>query len=508
MFSKFSIFASPGTIMSWSSPSQVSIQSQFGKSLLLLIFACLAIPQAFAACHTVTPSGSGSKTGADWNNAYAGLPSTLVRGDIYYLADGNYGHHLSLSQADSGTSTIELRKAQSYDNCTSAGWNTATMGSSQAVWTWGSQGSMVSITSDYWTINGNGQNAGTNEVGCGGVQANPPASLTGAAPNAAACGIKIDASTCTSTANNGCDGGNGEMHGAGKNITWESVEWKGQGLNANGNNNSETYFWFANSTTNMVVTHSYLHNASTTYITNANGGWNNGTISYNYFWGLFDGALNHGEALQDTGSDSGTSIHHNIFRDQTTNGDLVFVDPVTGTHSNFSFYNNVDFCSSGNSCRHNDGFIACINSSQTCTGFMVINNTIGPGVTNNCGIVSTNTGGYTVRNNLWYNCASASVSGAGFTQDHNSFLNTSGSSGSTNVNISSGAPNPFVNWAEGNFKLASDNADWNNAVNLGAPYDTTDLYGSAFANDRGATQMGDPVSPAPPTNLSYTTSSH
>ena len=32
------------------------------------------------------------------------------------------------------------------------------------------------------------------------------------------------------------------MNGGGANIIWESVEWFGQGLNANGNNNSETYF--------------------------------------------------------------------------------------------------------------------------------------------------------------------------------------------------------------------------------------------------------------------------
>src|SRR5580698_173786 len=100
----------------------------------ILIAFIFSAKSAHAACHAVSPSGSGSKTGADWNNAYAGLPGTLVRGDVYYLADGSYGS-MRLSQAVSGTSTIEVRKAQSYDNgstCASsiaAGWNTATMGS-------------------------------------------------------------------------------------------------------------------------------------------------------------------------------------------------------------------------------------------------------------------------------------------------------------------------------------------------------------------------------------------
>src|ERR1035437_7513401 len=77
----------------------------------------------FAACHTVTPTGSGSKTGADWNNAYARLPATLTRGEIYYLADGTYPPY-TFNTAVSGTTTVEIRKAQSYDNCTATGWNT------------------------------------------------------------------------------------------------------------------------------------------------------------------------------------------------------------------------------------------------------------------------------------------------------------------------------------------------------------------------------------------------
>lgn len=482
----------------------------FGLNKAAIVFPVVcfaAYPVLAASVFAVLPPGacSNNGNGANWScasasggaGAYVGLPSTLQRGAIYYLADGHYGSHLSLSQAASGSLTIELRKAQSYDFGGMTGFNASTMGAGQAVWSWASAGSMVTISSGYWIINGNGNNLSTNEVGCGGVQANPPGSMLSGPPNPAGCGIKIDASTCTATATNGCDGGSGEMHGGGANLTWENVEWKGQGLNANGNNNSETYFWFATATTNMVVTKSYLHNASTTYVTNASGGWNNGTISYNYFWGLFDGSANHGEALQDTGSDSGTVIHHNIFRDQAntgsnslgTNGDLVFVDPVTGTHSNFAFYDNVDFCSQGVSgCVHHDGFIACINSSQTCTGFLVYNNTF-IGITNNAGIVSTNTGSYTVENNLWYNCASASVSASGFTQSHNTFLNTQGSSGSTNVNITSGAPDPFVNWPGGNFQLVSENSDWNNRMSLGAPYDT-DLYGNALSTDRGAAQYG------------------
>jgi hypothetical protein len=511
--SNFSILASPGPIISAASPtSQVSIRSQFVKSLLLLIFACLAIPQAFAACHAVSPSGSGSKTGADWNNAYAGLPSTMIRGDIYYLADGNYGNHLSLSQADSGTLTIELRKAQSYDNGSTcptsiaAGWNTSTMGSSQAVWNWGS-GNIGNQSSDYWIINGNGNPSGGVDaaVGCGAIQSGAGTSTSGmlsGPPTVTGCGIKIDDSNCSSTATDGCDGGVGVINGCGTNTIWQYVEWFGQGLNPNGNNNSETYFRrCARSVSGEIFTHIYGHNAGTTYITMTSE--SNATISYNYFWGLFDGSVNHGEALQDTGGDSGTAIHHNIFRDQTTNGDLVFVDPVAGTHNAWLFYTNVDFCSSGNTCRHNDGIMACINSSQTCTNFVISNNTIIGNITSNAGLVCTNTCTGTVQNNLYYN-VTAGASLTAMTQDHNSFLNTSGSSGATNVNITSGAPNPFVSWQVGNVNLVSDSADWNSRATLGSPYNTADLYGRPFSTDRGASQWVSAAAPAPPTNLEYT----
>lgn len=479
--------------------AKLYLPSLLKKTPFLFILFALSISSAFAACHTVTPSGSGSETGADWNNAYAGLPSTLVRGDIYYLADGNYGHSLRLSQADSGTTTIELRKAQSYDNCTSTGWNTATMGSAQAVWNSPNTGSqIVNISSDYWIINGNGQNAGTTEVGCGGVEANPPAAMTDAPPNPAACGIKIDDSNCTSTADDGCSG-TGVMYGGGNGITWESVEMKGQGLNANGNNNSEAYFWFASGgqLNNVIITHCYCHNMSTTNFTVVSGGWNNGSYDHNYDWGEFDGSYNHGESVQLQGSNgqSGVNlIHHNIWRDQQTNGDVVATD-LGGNPQTFDFYDNADFCSSGGTsttCRHNDGIIGCFGTS-VCKNDLIYNNTFS--FPSDCGFnVSGGASTITYKNNIFYNCAGVSMvngSGGTTTMDYNSYLNSNQSTvGGHDVSVSSGAPNPFSNLTGGSVALASDNADWNNRVSLGSPYDTLDLYGNVFTTDRGAAQFG------------------
>jgi hypothetical protein len=480
--------------------------------VLVLFLPFLSSSAAFASYHAVVPSSmcSTNGNGTSWAcaassggvGAFVGLPSTLVRGDVYCLADGNYGHSVNFDTPDSGTMTIEIRKAQSYDtNCSGlAGWNTATMGAGQAVWSWGSQGQIVTFGSDYWTINGNGNNAGTDEIGCGGVAANPPSAKTGPAPKPSACGIKIDASTCTATSTDGCTGGVGEMGGHGVNITWESVEWFGQGLNSDGNNNSEPYFWMAGSPlTNVIITHSYLHNAGTTFFTVANGGWNNGSFDHNYVWGLFDGSTNHGEAIQLQGSNSGDSVNDNIFRDQQTNGDMVAV--MSGTQSNMLFYNNVDFCSSGGTsttCRHNDGVIGCYNS-QTCSNYKIYHNTFS--FPSDCGWnVTGGPSTMTVEDNIWYDCASVSMVGGTNTIDYNSYLNSSQSAvGSHDVSTNS-APNPFVNLAGGNLALASDNSDWNNELSLGPPFNT-DMAGNTFSTDRGAFQYGPSSTLQPPTNL-------
>jgi len=273
-------------------------------------------------------------------------------------------------------------------------------------------------------------------------------------------------------------------------------------LNSNGNNNSETYFWFAKGAlSGVAISHCYCHNAGTTYLTVVNGGWNAGSFDHNYVWGLFDGSTNHGEAVQLQGSNGGSganNIHHNIFRDQQTNGDVVAV--ISGTQT-FNFYDNADVCSAGGtstSCRHNDGVIGCFNS-QTCSGVNIYNNTFS--FPSNCGWnVTGGPSTMTVENNLWYNCGSVGMSGGTNTINYNTYLNSGRSAvGSQDVSSTS-APNPFVSVGTGNVRLASQNTIWSNRTTLGGPYDTLDLYGNPFTTNRGATQDVSVAAPATPTN--------
>jgi hypothetical protein len=111
----------------------------------------------------------------------------------------------------------------------------------------------------------------------------------------------------------------------------------------------------------------------------------------------------------------------------------------------------------------------------------------------------------TVKNNLYFNCGSVGMSGGTNTVDYNSYLNSNqGPVGAHDVSIASGASNPFTSVSVGNVRLTVDGSNYNNRTSLGSPYDTLDLYGNAFTDDRGAAQFGG-ATPTPPINLIYTT---
>jgi len=468
------------------------INSLIRKAGLLLILFCLAISPAFAGCHCVTPSGSGSMSGADWNNAYAGLPTTLVRGDIYYLADGTYAPNLTFSEPDSGSLTLEIRKAQPGDHCTNTGWNTSTMGSAQAVLP-----RQIMLSTDYVTINGNGSQA---TPGCGGA---PGSLVTSAPPSPADCGIKLDGSGCSGGAN-ACNA----VMWATQAVSYITVEYVE--LEGNGDNNSDQFEYFnPYGGTTYTWTHVYGHNAGCVYLQDGLDGLN---MSYSYFWGTeinMDGGSCHGQFMFDSGADSNGVMANNVFRDITGTAIWTFANTST-THNNWLFYNNAIWDSSPVASWSpflSDGVIACINTGTNCTNFVFVQNTI-VGMTSNStsGINNENTGSYTVENNLWYDIAwSGGVTfntgtGGTYTQDHNSFLNlvTTCPTGTSNVCVGS-APNPFVNWTSGNLNLAAENADWNNRLALSSPF-TTDVNGNPFTSDRGAYQVVQAVDP--PTNVS------
>lgn len=70
----------------------------------------------------LSPGGSSSNTGADWNNALRELPAVLNRDATYYLAAGTYSK-FTISNTPAGTDMITIKKATLQDHGTNTGWN-------------------------------------------------------------------------------------------------------------------------------------------------------------------------------------------------------------------------------------------------------------------------------------------------------------------------------------------------------------------------------------------------
>jgi hypothetical protein len=89
--------------------------------LTYLLCGYLLAGYVSAATHYVRAGASGSGNGNDWTNAYPTLPSTLIRGDTYYIADGTYGSY-KFDDGLSGSAVIYIRKATQSDHGTDTGW--------------------------------------------------------------------------------------------------------------------------------------------------------------------------------------------------------------------------------------------------------------------------------------------------------------------------------------------------------------------------------------------------
>ncbi len=105
--------------------NQTKSRGSFRAVLVAIIF--LGAASAQAANHYVRAGAAGSANGNDWSNAYAALPASLVRGDVYYIAAGSYGAR-DFDDAHSGTAVITIKKAVAADHGTDTGWLAAYAG--------------------------------------------------------------------------------------------------------------------------------------------------------------------------------------------------------------------------------------------------------------------------------------------------------------------------------------------------------------------------------------------
>ena len=128
----------------------------FKKHIFITLIVLFLLPGlSWAANHYVRSGASGNNSGSDWTNAYTSLPSSLIRGDTYYIADGNYAAY-TFNDAESGSNYIYIKKATVAAHGTETGWDN-TYGDGQAVWTTAVTTSTVrvwKVTTSYWEFDG------------------------------------------------------------------------------------------------------------------------------------------------------------------------------------------------------------------------------------------------------------------------------------------------------------------------------------------------------------------
>jgi len=369
-------------------------------------FVLTLVPNAAgAACHVVTSSGSGAKTGADWNNTMANLPSTLVRGDTYFLADGN-GYKLQGVAAESGATITYVKKAvptavtnsAATAHCTDAGWSDSSMGAGQAVF---SGSPAVNLTNAaYFTLDGQTRTSLNSGHG-----------------------IKLDSSSCS---NMSCYAVVLGFNASAKahNIVIQYVEFNQS--NQNGSTNfAQDYGVYAYNNDGGAPNNSALHDITLQYNYHHNSacdflftrGVTNFTTQYSYFYLNNGGGGCHGQNWEDNNS-TNIAARYNVFNESRgTAVVVVLCDICSGNNivtNGFYVYGNVFYDIPGGAGWTSNGAVACLGPSIACTNMAVYNNTFA-NLQNNGAGAGSNTTGVSVngasaspvcKNNVFYNMSS------------------------------------------------------------------------------------------------------
>jgi hypothetical protein len=456
-----------------------------GRGTLML--ALLLVPQlALAANHYVRAGAVGTGSGADWTNAYTNLPTALVRGDTYYVANGTYEPH-TFKDAVSGASVITVKGATALDHGTATGWlpsHGVDVAPAVFTSTASTGGNVFVFITGRYTIDG-----GTRSTLMSGY------------------GFKLDITQ------GGCTGG---CHSVffDRNATLGDITIRHTEINGFGQSSTIDHVGLnicsatlPNGYTNLTFQYLYLHDFGV-----------GGPIGSCHIAGMLleqsvitrnkSTPAAHSEAISDAGS-SNVTIRYNQFLDIQGTGFIVnLAAGGPWTANNWAIYGNVFAFSEGNpygSSIGGDGVIACINNN-ICDNWLIYNNTfvniqgVGTGgPTSSARIGNWGNGtGWVVQNNIWYNCANAKHLNV-VTADYNYYINTAHIV-ETHEQTSPTA-DPFVNWPSNNFRLQ---AYTNPGVILPSPYDLTpdgvkrDIAGW----DRGAYQFGTRTrAPRSPTNV-------
>jgi len=501
--------------------TDASYRSSFIIVLLLLATAAIAS----ASCHTITPSGAGTKSGADWNNSCAGFAgscsvSSLVRGDTYFVASGSYPS-VTFNTPTSGTSVITITAPTASNNCTSTGWNASTM-QGQA------QFGPIYFDTSYITFSG----AYRGPQSCFG---------SGCQNDATSYGFSVN-NNGPADSNQavliGCDGNACSPIATATNINFEYTWVKGSCPTSTASTTEDRDIWM-HQANNIYLGYNRLECAGTnSVLTDYNASTvSGGTIVMEYNWFVNNGASQgHSEHynIRNTAPGSTITVRYNYFENGIGAADISTAAAGNPTlNGTLDIYGNVFFQNTaewGSWSPNPDGEWDGVVSFHGFNGTGIIrflNNTIADfsapsGCQSTCftqawwcsvdggGSGFTGSGTFAVENNIWYHDNGGNGSFSGPTTScgnpgtwaYNSYYATVVSDSTTGA-VNEGSANPFTNAKQNvqnsdDFRLAVDTTPW---TPLPAPYNV-DPNGVTRTSSRGAFQFsGSGQAPVPPTNL-------
>ena len=452
------------------------MKNAFFCATVALCFSLLT-PAVFAACHVITPAGSGNLSGSDWSNACAGFAGScssanVVRGDTYYIAKGTYGSAPTLSKANSGTTKITFKAPTASDHCTDTGFSQATH-VGQALMNKG-----MTVTSDNWVFDGQ----------------------YGTEYSKGSYGFKIKDTTAAAFIIN-CNGGCA-------NSTFRFIEIEGDNAKSACTGGDVGIYPGANGgSDNAIIERNYIYRVNNHMKINGTSGV---IVQNNLFTENYSGSACHGEniAMNDT---AGTIVRYNKF--ENCRGTACVAAGACGVcniNTNTAFYGNIFYATSDYTSLDanllSNGIFHTLGGSGWSNAVWYNNTVAGWTSSKGSGTDTFNDSGSgtntnpTVRNTLFYD--NNDQMGMVGTCSHNVYFDQLRST--TCTSDQTGATgNPFVsfptNITQGqapDFHLGGDTNAW---FTLASPFNS-DPDGVVRISSRGAYQLAGPR-PDPPTAL-------
>ena len=458
----------------------------FATCLLVLIFS----HTANAANQYILGGASGTyaTTKCDsWeiNRACDDLPTSLVRGDTYYIADGTYGAHI-FNDAESGSTYITIKKATESAHGTDIGWDKS-YGDGQAIFTSSKPVNgyitVINFAKGYYVWDGM-VGAGSDPrtygfkvvAGVCGYQER----LMGL-PNIGYAKYQIDHIKVSHTAMPTC--------GASYSTT-QQVGIYGSALSGY-------------DATDLEISHNYFAYSTASILLR---GWKNSSIHDNYFYQNWGSATAHSQQIS-AATSTNIFVYNNIFKD--TLDFLLSAHNESGGNSYWNIYNNIVIGGTGGFAMGESGELDGLVSSQFHNNTFV-NVAFQPKgaifVGNLTNVATQKSYAY---NNLFYNCSNPRMDNVDKTagaiiHDNNAYLSCTGiySSAAESTPLIDNV-DPFVDLESGNLRLAVGAKPNSRGKNLSI-YFTTDKDGRPRGSSLWSIGAYRAAGPAPPENITIT----